>query len=174
MRTLSQSKPIGKEEYTLLKQACTNVNLRKAMALMYYGGFRVNEVLQFTCKAIAELLNKGEIDALITKQGILRTLSLTPHSREELASLLSISKGEYFVHYDGDSLRVQLNRFLYRVLGEGYTSHGFRRGFITHIITKTKDPKLAQEVIGHKDVKTTLRYHAPTALSIKNAYALID
>lgn len=174
MRTLSQSRPIGKEEYTLLKKACTNLNLRKAMALLYYGGFRVNEVLQFTCKDIKTLLDKGEIEAIITKQGIIRNMSTNERSREELSSLLCISKGEYFVHYDSDSLRVVLNRFLHETLGDGYTSHGFRRGFITRIITQTKDPKIAQEVIGHKDIKTTLHYHAPTQESIQNAYALID
>lgn len=173
MRSVKQSRPIGYEEYQRLFKASHNIALKRAMFLLYYGGFRVNEVRSITTKQIESIFEKGELDLFIPKQNIQRVVYFNEKAMSELRTLMSIKVEKYFIHYKGDSLRVIINRLIKDVLGEGYTSHGFRRGLITHVIENTKNPKLAQYLIGHKDIKTTLHYDAPSELLIKEAYNLI-
>jgi len=135
---------------------------------MFFFGFRVNEVKQFTCKDIKSSLLKEEIEADIIKQGILRDISISLKAKEELSTLLYSTKGEYFVKYKGDSLRVCLNRFIKNILGDGYTSHGFRRNAVT-TIANSLNTKVAQNWIGHKDIKTTLRYVHSSKESLQKA-----
>lgn len=174
MRTLSQSRPIGHNEYKKLLNACKNKNLQKAMILLYYYGFRVNEVKNITKSQIENIVQNGELDVYISKQQIKRVVYFSAKSRQELLCYLNTSYGKYFINYKGDSLRVLLNKYIKAILGEVYTSHGFRRGFITNIINKTNNPKLAQHVIGHRNLQTTLHYDAPTSDDVKNAYSFFD
>jgi integrase len=174
MRTLNQSRPIGQNEYKKLLRACKNKNLQKAMMLLYYCGFRVNEVKNISISQIENIVQTGELDIYISKQQIKRVVYFSTKSIQELICHLTNSNGKYFLNYKGDSLRVLLNKHIKTVLGAGYTSHGFRRGFITNIINKTNNPKLAQHVIGHRNLQTTLHYDAPNSQDIKKAYEFLE
>ncbi len=168
MRTSKQSKPIETKHYVLLKRACNSQKLKNAMALLFYCGFRVNEVKQFLKTDIEQSIKGNELIADIIKQGIIRDVNLSDKAKAELSTLLLETKGDYFVRYRGDSLRVCLNRFIKKVLGEGFTSHGFRRNAITTIIN-SHNPRLAQDWIGHKDLKTTLGYYHSSSENLKKA-----
>lgn len=174
MRTLHQSRSIGQNEFKKLSNACKNKSLLRAMILMYYGGFRVNEVKQITNEQISQVLKTGEIDIYISKQKIKRVVYFNKNAIQELYMCLANTQKEHFLNYTGDSLRVLLNKFIKNILGDGYTSHGFRRGFITTIIQSSGNPKLAQYVIGHKNINTTLHYDDPSLKDIKEAYSFIQ
>jgi len=60
-----------------------------------------------------------------------------------------------------------VNKYMKKVLGEGFTSHSFRQGLLTEMGSRSINPKIIQSFIGHADVKTTLRYIKPTANDVK-------
>ncbi len=55
------------------------------------------------------------------------------------------------------------------VLGTRYTSHSFRQGLITELGAKGVNPKIIKEFMGHKDIKTTMRYIKPSEDDIRSA-----
>lgn len=168
----NKSRPIGAEQYKKLKEACKNPKLLRAMAMLFYFGFRVNEPMQFKRIDIEKLIANDEAQAFISKQGIKRTLFLSEEMKEDLIMLLNDCKSEVFINYKGDSLRVCLNRHIHKILGEGYSSHGFRRDFVTDIVRKTGNITLASEAVGHRSKATTMGYVHVTEDDLKSAYSL--
>lgn len=167
-----KSRPIGIEQYKQLREACHNPKLLRAMALLFYFGFRVNEPLQFKKVDIEQFILKGDAQALISKQSIKRTIFLSDETQQELMILLDDCKSEYFIKYKGDSLRVCLNRFIHSVLGKSYSSHGFRRDFVTEVYRQTQNLVIAQEAAGHADKSSTLEYIHVDESDLKKAYSL--
>lgn len=168
----NKSRPIGIDQYEQLREACHNPKLLRAMALLFYFGFRVNEPLQFKKVDIEKFIIKEDAEALISKQSIKRTIFLSDESKQELIKLLDDCKSEYFIKYKGESLRVCMNRFIHSVLGKGYSSHGFRRDFVTEIYRQTQNIVIAQEAAGHADRSSTLEYIHTDEHDLKNAYSL--
>lgn len=65
------------------------------------------------------------------------------------------------------SLIALVNKYMQSVLGDNFTSHSFRQGLLTEMAAKSINPKIIQSFVGHKDVKTTLRYVTPTEKDVK-------
>ena len=76
--------------------------------------------------------------------------------------------GDYLM--TGIGLREQISRSHYnrevnkyirgfgKVKQRNFTSHSFRKGFITHIWKDTTDLELVRQIIGHKSIATTSKY----------------
>jgi integrase len=56
----------------------------------------------------------------------------------------------------------------------GLTWHGLRRTRITRTIRKTHDPKLAQKLVGHSDLATTMRYNVVTGDDVRAAMLAME
>jgi integrase/recombinase XerD len=52
--------------------------------------------------------------------------------------------------------------------------HGLRHSFATHLLDSGTDIKFIQELLGHNDIKTTLRYIHVTRQSLKNVISPLD
>jgi site-specific recombinase XerD len=52
--------------------------------------------------------------------------------------------------------------------------HGLRHSFATHLLEAGTDIRFIQELLGHKDIKTTLLYTHVTNNSIKNIKSPLD
>lgn len=159
-----KSRPIGKPEFSQLKKYLIENNAWDALklaTLLYYGGLRVSEALQWSNDEIKEGATRGWLSAWISKQSIRRDIPLTIGARQELLALLEHTPGKrLFVNYkDGESARVSLNRFIGIALGKGYTSHGFRRALITDMLRDGSVPLGdVQRIVGHRNPATTIGY----------------
>ena len=166
---MSQSKAIRKEEFERLYFAASALGdweLCKIYALLYYCGFRVSEVLQFSPAQISAAVNGKErtLVARISKQNCDREVPLSESACSLLSVLLPRSATLY--HFIkpvcADHLTAKVNANIRSVLGEGYTSHGFRRGYVSDLLASDSSDIGAKEVaaiVGHKSLKTTAIYY---------------
>jgi len=166
------SKPIREEDYELLKKEALRLkkyDYLKAITLLYYCGFRINETKQFSKLDIQKAIQNKILRAEVSKQRkdaeggvkkkLYRDIPLSTNAVNDLTFVLTYCPSTHFIFpYKGDGLRVQVNRFIKKVLGPTTTSHGGRVGLIEHYITNNYDPRSVQKAIGHKRVVTTLNY----------------
>lgn len=157
-------------------------NAKKAFTLLFYGGFRVSELINLTNKELFEILKKGEFSLPNnTKTKKPRMVYFSPEAIKEIRKifknnlsessnyLLLRSWGRPHNQFSAHTLQRQLNIILSIALGENFTTHSFRAGIITEMAISGVNTKIIQEYINHSSVSTTLRYIKPTEQDIKKA-----
>ena len=160
-----KSMPIGKPEFARLERGLFErraYDAIKLSTLLYYGGLRVSEALQWSTAEILQGCDRGFLVAWQEKQGERRDVPLTTNAQTTLM-LLAVrhpgKNGRFIDYHDGDSARVALNRFIRMILGRGYTSHGFRRALITDLLRDGNVPLIdVQRIVGHNSPMSTAEY----------------
>ncbi len=163
---MKQSKIIRQAEFDRLFNIAADAKeweLCKIYALLYYGGFRISEVLQFSPAQISEAIKTKVITAYIPKQDITREIPLSPSGQALLSALLPRSADMFcFIRkINVDYLTNKINAHIKSVLGEGYTSHGFRRGLVTDLLYGDSSDAAVKEVagiMGYRSTKTVAIY----------------
>jgi integrase len=161
------SRAIRKKEFERLYSAAwaaKGYELCKVYALLYYGGFRISETLQFSPAKIIEGCGCGVMLAHIPKQNITREVPLSESAASLLSGLChySASLFHFIKPVCVDHLTAKVNAHIESVLGEGFSSHGFRRGYISDMLGADSSDIGAKEVaavVGHKSLKTTAIYY---------------
>jgi len=183
---------VTQREYTILMNFVrgdekmrenTKLNILRTFTLLYYTGIRVNETQELLIKHIKELLEKGFVKFETKKTSTERKLYLSSDDfKKDLLKVFDfeteddenkvIAKGSNKNKRTGISPIVfitKVNSIMKEALGSGYTSHSFRQGILTEMGSKSVNVKVISKFIGHKDVKTTLRYINPTDEDILNS-----
>lgn len=157
-------------------------NAKKAFALLYYGGFRVSELIELTNKELFEILKNKEFS--LTNNTKTKKARMVYFSDEAIKDLKRIFKenltessnylllrswGKPHNKFSDHTIQRQLNTILFSALGSSYTTHSFRAGIITEMALKGVNTKIIQEFINHSNVSTTLRYIKPSERDIKKA-----
>lgn len=162
---MKQSKPIRKKEFSMLYTSAAEASdweLCKTYALLYFCGFRISEVLQFSNDDIIQAVEKKELEAYISKQHIRRIVPLSADGAALLGMLSSRNERPVFIkQMNTDYLTIKVNAHIRHILGIGYTSHGFRRGYITDLLCGDSSDVAVKEVAaitGHKSTKTVAMY----------------
>ena len=188
MTTKRIKKSITEKEYKLLvshtkgddslKEFNRN-RLLQIFCLLYYSGARINELSQIKYKHIYEIIESGETVIITYKTKCERILYFSEKAIIEIKKYFDLNEdnNNYVIASWNDpktklhkiSLINLVNKYMKKVLGEGFTSHSFRQGLLTEMGSKSINPKIIQSFIGHSDVKTTLRYIKPTANDVKMA-----
>ncbi len=145
--------------------------------LLYFSGMRINEISQVKNKHINEIIKNGETIIVSHKTKNERILYFSDHAIKEIQKYFYPAAAENnFVISSWNNPKTKLhdislinlvNKYMKKVLGEGYTSHSFRQGLLTEMGARSINPKIIQSFIGHSDVKTTLSYIKPTADDVK-------
>jgi len=151
--------------------------LLQIFCLLYFSGARINELSQIKYKHIYEIIETRETVIITYKTKNERILYFSDKAIKEMKKKFSLDTDpDNFVIASWNDSKTRLheislinlvNKYMKKVLGDGFTSHSFRQGLLTEMGSKSINPKIIQAFIGHSDVKTTLHYIKPTASDVK-------
>ena len=179
-------KSITEKEYKLLMshtkvdeslQDFSRQRFLMIFCLLYYSGARINELSQIRYKHIKQITENAETVIITYKTKNERILYFSEQAIKEVKTYFELTEDEnnYVIASWNNpknkmheiSLISLINKYMKKVLGDGFTSHSFRQGLLTEMGSRSINPKIIQSFIGHSNVKTTLRYIKPTADDVK-------
>ena len=150
---------------------------KAALLILFVTGLRVSNLLLLKVKHLKSLLNEGTTQISIIKKGPQRfplTLSskgkeLLKENHKHFFALMEDKKDDQFffttqVNFEKAIHRASFDNEINNVLknaseklGKHLRSHSFRATLITNYLKETPI-ELVKEIVGHKDIKTTLQY----------------
>ncbi len=129
---------------------------RLMASLMYGSGMRVMECCTLRVKDVD--LSRGEI-VIRSGKGQKDRVTVLPQRRlPALRVHLERMATQHAADVTAGGGYVALPGALRRKLGDRATSHTFRHSFATHLLASGSDIRTIQELMGHKDVRTTMIY----------------
>lgn len=166
--TTRAKKPIDKIEYERLmrfisrsgfiKQERVKAKLRRCFTLLYVTGCRISEIVDFDTmdlRAMAEQREYSLTNATKTKQSRLIILG---QKQAELIRKITPSFNVRLFDVSARHLTAKANEVIHACLGELYSTHSFRAGYVTRLANSGANLKLIQEDVGHSNMATTARY----------------
>lgn len=178
--TTRAKKPILKREFDRLIKAVkmnteikspTKLKLTRAFTLLYLTGCRAGEIVNFTREDLEQMISENEYSLTNntkTKTPRLISFDETQIQITMLRGLLPMS-GTYLFAKNGidrpmtsSALKLLMNNFIHNILGELYSSHSFRSGYITAAHQQGLSLEHIRTDIGHTSIATTARYTTVT------------
>lgn len=179
-------KTIGwRELKTLLKyikysgglQSASQERWIKVAILSYFLGTRISELLQLRVGDIRDAIRSGEASLTNqTKTKTPRLLIFSPLAVKVIQKYFAAEveggykNGDFLFHskrgrhlcLNKTAFTRQFNAIIHEALGQLYSSHSFRKGLLTELAQSSIHPRVAQKLIGHSSVQTTMNYFSPT------------
>lgn len=157
----------NQDEITAILKAVDNLKHKTMLMLAYSAGLRVSEVVRIKTKDIDSkrmciLIKqaKGKKDRIVSLSPVLLIML-----REYWKKYKSLPEGFLFGgQYKGEPYST---RSMQHVLAEAKQKagilkpgsvHALRHSFATHLLDKGTDVTMIMKLLGHNDIKTTLRY----------------
>lgn len=154
-------------EITAIIKAVDNIKHRVLLMLAYSAGLRVSEVVSIKTRNIDSnrmciLVEraKGKKDRIVALSPLLLIMLREYYKECKPDKNGYLFEGQYEGHpYSTRSLQLILERAKNRagVLKKG-SIHALRHSFATHLLDKGTDVTMIMKLLGHNDIKTTLRY----------------
>ncbi|MDD2829240.1 MAG: site-specific integrase [Sulfuricurvum sp.] len=182
--TTRAKKPIFKKEFDRLIRACnyskeikspTKLKLIRAFTLLYMTGCRASEIINMTTADLTLMIRDNEYSLTNkTKTKTSRLISFD-ESRQQIEYFKKIlpSDSTYLfprnnanVPMTASALKLLMNTFIHSILGELYSSHSFRAGYITAFHQQGLSLEHIRQDIGHANIATTARYATVTSEEI--------
>jgi integrase/recombinase XerC/integrase/recombinase XerD len=166
--TTKAKKPIRQDDYYKLikfvqyskhlQQQRAKVKLKRLFTLLYVTGCRISEVCELKTSDLKQMIQQKEYS--LTNNTKTKQSRLIVFSDKQLEILKTIIPPEEIRLFDvsGEYLNIKANKVIQACLGELYSTHSFRAGYITRLAENGANIKLIQEDIGHRKVATTLNY----------------
>lgn len=182
--TTRAKKPIFKNEFEQLISACKNgkeiksptkQKLIRAFTLLYMTGCRAGEIVNMRTIDLMSMIENNEYSLTNnTKTKTPRLISFDESRQqiEYLKKILPKNSTYLFPRNNSDStmtasaLKLLMNTFIHSVLGELYSSHSFRAGYITAFHQQGLSLEHIRQDIGHRNIATTARYTTVTSEEI--------
>ena len=164
-KPLQIPKMFSKEDIEKILKAAENLKHKTALLLCYSSGLRVSEVVSLTVSAIDS--KRMIINILSAKGKKDRVVPLSKTTLKYLKDYYKMYKPQkYFFEgqYEGEAWS---SRSLQKVLDNAKKKaginrpgsiHALRHSYATHLLDKGTDITYIQKILGHNDLKTTLRY----------------
>lgn len=161
------------EERNLL--AVSNPTLRAIIITALHTGMRQNEILSLKWHDV--FFEEGYLIALNTKNNKPRKLILTETLKEELLKLPKLSDYVFTSPFTGTRYKEVKTSFKRAVIRSGIppiTFHKLRHTTASRLNEAGVDIVTIQKILGHADVKTTMRYTHNSSDSIANAFKKLE
>jgi len=163
------------EEVGALTKACSDY-MRPIVVMALNTGMRKSEILNLKWKDV-DLKNR-KITVINTKNNESRVIPINQTLFEELIPLSQKANGEYvFSDRNGHPFRDIKKGFtaaLKRAGIENFRFHDLRHTFGSHLVMQGVDIKTVQQVMGHRQIKMTMRYSHLSPEYVQEAIGRLD
>ena len=163
------------EEAETLVKACSD-HLGPIVVTALNTGMRKSEILNLKWRDV-DLINRM-ITVIKTKNNESRVIPINQTLYKELISLAKNPNGKY-VFSDGHGqpfgdVKKGFSAALKRAKIEDFRFHDLRHTFGSHMVMQGVDLRTVQQVMGHKDIKMTMRYSHLSSGHVKEAMERLD
>jgi site-specific recombinase XerD len=178
--TTRAKKPILKKEFDRLinatnrsldLQSATKVKFVSAFTMLYLTGCRISEIINFNASDVKQMIGENEYsltNKTKTKKSRLINFDSNRNQIEFLKKILPADEKYLFARNNSNTpmsvgaLTLMMNRFIHSILGELYSTHSFRAGYITAAHQLGLSLEHIRQDIGHTCIATTARYATVT------------
>ena len=173
-------KVISTTDIKKLFDATTNLKHNTMLKLCYGMGLRVSEIVQLKISDI-DSANK-QVFVARAKGKKDRYANLPDSILEQLRAYYIAYKpktylfeGQYGEQYSKRSAQQVFKNALQKAsINKEVGIHALRHSYATHLLEQGTDIKFIQELLGHNDIKTTMRYIQVSDKSLKNVKSPLD
>ena len=166
---------LNPEEAGLLLKACCN-HVKPIVVTALNTGMRKSEILNLRWRQV-DLKNR-KITVINAKNNEARVIPINQTLYQELMALSRSPNGEYvFSVRDGRPLKDIKTGFLSALAKAGirdFRFHDLRHTFGSHLVMQGVDLRTIQQVMGHKDIKMTMRYSHLSPEYVQGAMERLD
>ena len=163
------------EEAEALLSACSD-HIRPIVVTALNTGMRKGEILNLKW-ADVDLKNR-KIIVINAKNNESRVIPINQTLHKELSNLSRNTNGEYvFPNRDGlpfGDIKKSFSSALKQAKIEDFRFHDLRHTFGSHMIMQGVDLRTVQQVMGHKDIKMTMRYSHLSPEYVQEAMERLD
>ncbi|MFH0815767.1 MAG: tyrosine-type recombinase/integrase [Methanobacteriota archaeon] len=152
---------LGRDEVRRMLGSTHNLKHRVAMMLLYSAGLRLDEATSLRWEDVG--FERGTIHLRVAKGGKERVVFLHPKLAEGLR-LLGEGRGLILVSnrggkYSPRSIQLVVDKAARKAgIKKDVTPHTLRHSFATHLMEGGADMRHIQELLGHKNLRTTMLY----------------
>ena len=174
-------KVISEEKILKGLQSIENLKHKALLYTAYSAGLRVSEVVKIKIADIdSDRMQirieaaKGKKDRIVTLAAatltVLRQYFLNYKPKKFLFEGINAEE-----HYSPRSAQAVFNQQFERIgLPKYFSFHSLRHSYATHLLENGTDIKYIQELLGHNDIKTTLRYTHVSKKAIEKIESPLD
>jgi len=166
---------LNPEEVERLINACAD-HLRPIVITALNTGMRKSEILNLRWKEI-DLKNR-KITVINAKNNESRVIPINQTLYQKLSSLSTKSNGEYaFPDRNGRPFKEVKKAFssaLQKAKIQDFRFHDLRHTFGSHLVMQGVDIRTVQQVLGHKEIRMTMRYSHLSPEYVQKAIERLD
>ena len=173
-------KHISTRDIKKLFEAVSNPKHSLMLKLCYGMGLRVSEIVNLKVKDI----DSGNMQVLIeqAKGKKDRYVNLPESVLDELRSYYKEYRPSYYLFEGlrGEKYNIRSVQYVFQAamtkakINKDVGIHGLRHSFATHLLENGTDISYIQNLLGHKDIKTTMQYIKVAQKSLKNIKSPLD
>ncbi|HPG31113.1 MAG TPA: site-specific integrase [bacterium] len=159
-------KVMNTEDVIKLLNVADNIKYKAIFLIIYAAGLRVSEAVRIRLEHID--LNRGTLLILNAKGNKDRYTIFSAKVMNSLNEYISLYKPDSWLFYSGKNKLKHLDKRSVEKMFSKYkvvssinplsTVHSLRHSFATHLLESGTDIRFIQEMLGHKDIKTTEIY----------------
>ena len=172
---------LSKGEIEMILGALTNLKHISLLYTIYSSGLRLNEILSLRVQDISFDRNqifvkkgKGKKDRVVMLSDVLKLL-LIKYTDKYKPQYWLFEGQDQKTQYSASSIQKVVKQAAYKAgITKPVTPHKIRHCFATHLLDDGTDIRFIQELLGHKDIKTTLIYTHVTTRNIKKIKSPLD
>lgn len=173
-------KVINAKDIQKMFDVTTNLKHNTMLKLCYGMGLRVSEIVNLKITDIDGKNKQVFIERAKGKKD--RYVNLPESVLEQLRAYFKeyrpkkyLFEGQYGDQYSSRSAQQVFKDALKKAnINKTVGIHGLRHSFATHLLEAGTDIKFIQELLGHNDIKTTLRYTHVSQKSLRNIKSPLD